>query len=598
MIFCYLCGTINTGLWYTKDSGFELTGFSDVDYAGCKDTFKSTSGGAQFLGEKLVSWSSKKQDCTALLTAEAEYVSLSACCAQVLWMRTQLTDYGFHFNKIPIYCDLKLAIAISCNPVQHSRTKHIIVRYHFIKEHVKKGTIELYFVKTDYQLADIFTKSFPADRFNYLVRHLESTSKALRIRRWRYNLIPAESKFKTPMLNHQDKYMMKAQVHVSKSSAISDERALSQKKHHCQNDKSIKYQANPKESHLIVVNRIFQYLKGNPSLALWYPKRLGFDLKGYSDSNYVGYNMDRKSTSGACQLLGGKLMYWSAKKKQSVAMSLAEAEYVPIFCDNTSAIEISNNPVLHSRTKHIDIRYYFIIDHVLKGDIELHFIPTQYQHVDIFTKPLKEPTFKRLIVVLGGVRGETCITNFRNALGEQYLPYSSMYVSLPFITTVRPWFATIGYRGEIGAKGTLKKSRIPPRWRLLMAQIISAKDKSLSHPSPSTLVVGEMHKEAQQAAGGLTSLEATNKEGAYPQLSSGANKESKADDILFKVKLEDLSNFLKDTRSAFFTPDSPPNEPIIVSYESEEEEEVTKDKDTKATSHVYLKTLQSHLLHL
>nr|GEZ82784.1 copia protein [Tanacetum cinerariifolium] len=137
-IFRYLRGTVNTGLWYTKDSGFELTKFSDADYAGCKDTFKSTSGGAQFLREKLVSWSLKKPDCTALSTAEAKYVSLSACCTQVLWMRTQLTDYGFYFNKIPIYCDSKLAIAISCNPVQHSRTKHIAVRYHFIKEHVEK----------------------------------------------------------------------------------------------------------------------------------------------------------------------------------------------------------------------------------------------------------------------------------------------------------------------------------------------------------------------------------------------------------------------------------------------------------------------------
>nr|GEZ67073.1 retrovirus-related Pol polyprotein from transposon TNT 1-94 [Tanacetum cinerariifolium] len=106
-IFRCLRGTINTGLWYTKDSGFELTGFSDADYAGCKDTFKSTS-----------------------------------------------------------------SIAISCNPVQHSRTKHIAVRYHFIKEHVEKGTIELYFVKTDYHLADLFTKALPVDRFNYLVRRL------------------------------------------------------------------------------------------------------------------------------------------------------------------------------------------------------------------------------------------------------------------------------------------------------------------------------------------------------------------------------------------------------------------------------------------
>nr|GEX16918.1 retrovirus-related Pol polyprotein from transposon TNT 1-94 [Tanacetum cinerariifolium] len=121
------------------DSGFELIGFSDADYAGCKDTFKSTSGGVQFLGEKLVSWSSNKQDCTTLSIAEAEYVSLSACCAQILWMRTQLTGYGFHFNKVPIYYDSKSAIAISCNPVRHSRTKHIAVHCNFIKEHVEKG---------------------------------------------------------------------------------------------------------------------------------------------------------------------------------------------------------------------------------------------------------------------------------------------------------------------------------------------------------------------------------------------------------------------------------------------------------------------------
>ncbi|GJS69131.1 hypothetical protein Tco_0701972 [Tanacetum coccineum] len=159
------------GLWYTKDSGFKLTGFSD-DHARCQDSLKSTSGRTQLLGEKMVSWSSKKQDCITLSTVEAEYVSLSACCAQVLLMRTQLTNYGFHFNKVPSYCNSKSSIAISCNPVQHSRTKHIVVRYHFIKEHVEKGTIELYYVKIDYQLAKIFTKALQVDRFNYLVCHL------------------------------------------------------------------------------------------------------------------------------------------------------------------------------------------------------------------------------------------------------------------------------------------------------------------------------------------------------------------------------------------------------------------------------------------
>nr|GFB81338.1 retrovirus-related Pol polyprotein from transposon TNT 1-94 [Tanacetum cinerariifolium] len=87
-------------------------------------------------------------------------------------MRTQLTDYGIHFDKIPMYCDSKAAIAISCNPVQHSRTKHIDVRYHFIKEKVEKGIVELFFVGTEYQLADLFTKALPVERFQYLVRRL------------------------------------------------------------------------------------------------------------------------------------------------------------------------------------------------------------------------------------------------------------------------------------------------------------------------------------------------------------------------------------------------------------------------------------------
>nr|GEX84008.1 retrovirus-related Pol polyprotein from transposon TNT 1-94 [Tanacetum cinerariifolium] len=131
---------------------------------GLSHSRKSTSGGIQFLGgDKLVSWSSKKQDCTLMSFTEAEYVSLSACCAQVLWMRTQLIDYGFHFDKIPMYCDPNAAIAISCNPVQHSRTKHIDVIYHFIKEKVENGIVELFFVGTEYQLADLFTKALPEE---------------------------------------------------------------------------------------------------------------------------------------------------------------------------------------------------------------------------------------------------------------------------------------------------------------------------------------------------------------------------------------------------------------------------------------------------
>nr|GEV08775.1 RNA-directed DNA polymerase, eukaryota, reverse transcriptase zinc-binding domain protein [Tanacetum cinerariifolium] len=225
-------------------------------------------------------------------------------------------------------------------------------------------------------------------------------------------------------------------------------------------------------------------------------------------------------------------------------------------------LKLNMYPVLHSRTKHIDIRYHFIRDHILKGDIELHFIPTQYQLADIFTKPLDELTFKRLIVELGGIRGDICINTFRNALRAHYLPHSSMYVSQPSITIVRPWFATISYSKEIEAKGTLKKSCLPPRggsprkkaWSKKWTQkkqsskhtpkskteasksktgqleketqSSSSKDKSPIHPLPPTPVVDEMHKEAQQAAGGLTSLGATSKDRAHPQLSSDSTTEA------------------------------------------------------------------------
>ncbi|GJX53932.1 retrovirus-related pol polyprotein from transposon TNT 1-94 [Tanacetum coccineum] len=156
-IFKYLKGTINMGLWYPKDSGFELTAFSDADHAGCIDTRKSTSRGIQFLGDKLVSfgWSTKTEPALHLLQAEAEYVALSASCAQVMWMRTQLQDYGFNYNKIPLYCDSQSAIAISC-----------------IKEQVENGIIELCFVRTEYQLADIFTKALPEDRLSILSKGL------------------------------------------------------------------------------------------------------------------------------------------------------------------------------------------------------------------------------------------------------------------------------------------------------------------------------------------------------------------------------------------------------------------------------------------
>ena len=171
-IFKYLKGTPNLGIWYPKGTCFDLIGYTDSDFAGCRIDQKSTSGSCQFLGRRLVSWYSKKQHSVSTSTAEAEYIAAGSCCAQILWIRNQLRDYALMLNKIPIFCDNTSAIAISNNPVQHSRTKHIDVRYHFIKEHVMNGTVELHFVPTKQQIADIFTKPLDESTFSRLVCEL------------------------------------------------------------------------------------------------------------------------------------------------------------------------------------------------------------------------------------------------------------------------------------------------------------------------------------------------------------------------------------------------------------------------------------------
>ncbi|GJW59994.1 retrovirus-related pol polyprotein from transposon TNT 1-94 [Tanacetum coccineum] len=141
-----------------------------------KDTRRSTFGSIQLLGDRLVSWSSKKQKSTTISSTQAEYISLSGCCAQTLWMRSQLIDYDLSFNKIPLYCDNKSAIPLCCNKVQHSRSKHINIIYHFIKEQVETGVVELYFVRIEYQLADIFTKALGRERLDFLINKLRMRS--------------------------------------------------------------------------------------------------------------------------------------------------------------------------------------------------------------------------------------------------------------------------------------------------------------------------------------------------------------------------------------------------------------------------------------
>jgi hypothetical protein len=139
-----------------------------MDYAGCKVDRKSTSGTCQLLGMSLVSWSSKKQNSVALSTAEVEYVTAGSCCAQLLWMRQTLKDYGYTMNQVPLLCDNESAIKIAYNPCEHSRTKHIDIRHHFLRDHAIKGGIVISHVCINEQLADIFTEPLDEKRFQVL----------------------------------------------------------------------------------------------------------------------------------------------------------------------------------------------------------------------------------------------------------------------------------------------------------------------------------------------------------------------------------------------------------------------------------------------
>ncbi|GJR27040.1 putative ribonuclease H-like domain-containing protein [Tanacetum coccineum] len=159
-IFRYLKGQPKLGLWYPRDSPFDLEAFSDSDYAGASLDRKSTTGGCQFLGKRLISWQCKKQTVVANSTIESKYVAAANCCGQVLWIQNQMLDYGFNFMNTKIYIDNESTICIVKNPVFHSKTKHIEIRHHFIRDSYEKKLIQVIKIHTDHNVADLLTKAF------------------------------------------------------------------------------------------------------------------------------------------------------------------------------------------------------------------------------------------------------------------------------------------------------------------------------------------------------------------------------------------------------------------------------------------------------
>ncbi|GJW78042.1 hypothetical protein Tco_0139724 [Tanacetum coccineum] len=165
----YLKGQPTLGLWYPKDPPMDLIDYSDSDYAGASIDRKSTTGGCQFLGCRLISWQCKKQTIVANSTTEAEYIAASNCCGQVLWLQNQLLDYGYNFMKTKIHVDNESAICVVKNLVYHSKTKHMEIKHHFIRDSYEKKSIEMVKIHTDYNVADLLTKAFDVTRFQFLI---------------------------------------------------------------------------------------------------------------------------------------------------------------------------------------------------------------------------------------------------------------------------------------------------------------------------------------------------------------------------------------------------------------------------------------------
>nr|GEX39429.1 hypothetical protein [Tanacetum cinerariifolium] len=168
-IFRYLKGNSKLGLWYPKESPFDLVAYSDSDYGGANQDRKSTTRGCQFLGKRLISLQCKKHTIMATSTTEAEYVAAASGCGQVLWIQNQLLDYGYNFMNTKIYIDNNSVICIVKNPVYHSKTKHIEIRHHFIRDCYEKKLINVDHIHTDDNVADLLTKAFDVGRFQYLV---------------------------------------------------------------------------------------------------------------------------------------------------------------------------------------------------------------------------------------------------------------------------------------------------------------------------------------------------------------------------------------------------------------------------------------------
>ncbi|XP_060973935.1 uncharacterized mitochondrial protein AtMg00810-like [Cannabis sativa] len=173
----YVKNTINYGLFYKKGDEVKIIGYCDVDYAGDHDTRRSTTGYVFKIGSGVVSWCSKRQPTVSLSTTEAEYRAAAMAAQESTWLMQLMKDlYQFTNFSVPLYCDNQSAIRLAENPIFHARKKHLEVHYHFLREKVLQGELEMHQVKSEDQVADLFTKGLSTTRFQKLREQLNMKS--------------------------------------------------------------------------------------------------------------------------------------------------------------------------------------------------------------------------------------------------------------------------------------------------------------------------------------------------------------------------------------------------------------------------------------
>ncbi|GJV41393.1 ribonuclease H-like domain-containing protein [Tanacetum coccineum] len=431
-MFRYLKGQPKLGLWYPKDSPFDLEAYTDCDYAGASLDRKSTTRGCQFLRSRLISWQCKKKTIVANSTTEAEYVAAASCCGQVLWIQNQMLDYGYNFMNTKIFINNESTISIVKNPVFHSKTKHIEIRHLFIRDSNQKKLIQIIKIHTDQNVVDLLTKAFDVGRFQYLITQNPRKAKRTTEISQSSGSIPLVAD-ETVIKEWEDR-MERAATTTSSLEAEQDNGNINR----TQSMATLK-ESFPQGTGSVKSGKVPLVLEYFTQLVpkAYYVEGLGhnlFSVGQFCDSDlevaFRKHSCFVRNMDGVDLLKGWRstnLYTISVDEMLSTAISTTEAEYIamsgccaqilwmrsqlkdygfifnkiPLYCDNKSAIALCCNNVQHSRSKHIDIRHHFIREQVENRVVELYFVETNYQLADILTKALPRERFEFLLPRLG-----------------------------------------------------------------------------------------------------------------------------------------------------------------------------------------------------